>query len=46
MSILFEWKKSSSTQSSAPKATILFFSKMMSAQDCEHEHIQLEYTEQ
>ena len=41
-----EWQKRSSTQSSAPKATILFFPKFMSAQDCEHEHIQLKHIEQ
>ena len=33
-------------KSSAPKATNLFFPKIMSAQDCEHEYIQLKHTEQ
>ena len=38
------WKKRSSTQTSAPKATVFyFFPKIMSAQDCEHEHIQLKH---
>ena len=41
-----EWQKRSSTQSSAPKATSLFFPQIMSAQDCEHEHIELEHTEE
>ena len=41
---LVEWQKWSYTQSSAPKATF-FFPQIMSAQDCENEHIQLKHTE-
>ena len=40
-------KKRSSTQSSAPKSTILFSPKIMLwciIQNCEHEHIQLKHT--
>ena len=41
---LLSSKKRSSTQSSAPKATILY-SSQNDAQDCEHEHIKLKHTE-